>query len=106
MQSKRHSRALRRKGERGNVLAYTVLSALFLFLAVGLGLDLRHFYLSKTEMQNATDAAALAGGSALTLPNSEKITAAVNSAVDLLNTNKYNFNNRSFGVDRNSLCHP
>lgn len=104
MQMKQHSRASRRKGERGNVLAYTVLSALFLFLAVGLGVDLSHFYLAKTEMQNAADAAALAGASALKLPNPDRITAAVNRAVDLLNTNKYNFNNKSFSVDRNSLC--
>src|ERR1041385_7682047 len=105
MQLKRYSGASRRKGERGNVLAYTVLSALFLFLAVGLGVDLSHFYLAKTEMQNAADAAALAGASALTLPNPDRITTAVNRAVDLLNTNKYNFNNRSFSVDRGSLCH-
>ena len=104
MQLKRHSRASRRKGERGNVLAYPVLSALFLFLAVGLGVDLSHFYLAKTEMQNAADAAALAGASALTLPNPDRITTAVNRAVDLLNTNKYNFNNKSFAVDRNNLC--
>lgn len=104
MQTKRHSRASRRKGERGNVLAYTVLSALFLFLAVGLGVDLSHFYLAKTEMQNAADAAALAGASALTLPNPDRITTAVNRAVELLNTNKYNFNNKSFSVDRNALC--
>lgn len=106
MQLKHHSRASRRKGERGNVLAYTVLSALFLFLAVGLGVDLSHFYLAKTEMQNAADAAALAGASALTLPNPDRITTAVDRAVELLNTNKYNFNNRSFGVDRNNLCGP
>jgi len=106
MQLKHHSRASRRKGERGNVLVYTVLSALFLFLAVGLGVDLSHFYLAKTEMQNAADAAALAGASALTLPNPDRITTAVDRAVDLLNTNKYNFNNKSFGVDRASLCHP
>lgn len=105
MQMKPNSRASRRKGERGNVLAYTVLSALFLFLAVGLGVDLSHFYLAKTEMQNAADAAALAGASALTLPNPDRITTAVDRAVDLLNTNKYNFNNRSFSVDRASLCH-
>src|SRR5690349_23297705 len=105
MQLKRHSRASRRKGERGNVLAYTVLSALFLFLAVGLGVDLSHFYLAKTEMQNAADAAALAGASALTAPNPDRITTAVDRAVDLLNTNKYNFNNRSFSVSRDSLCH-
>jgi len=106
MQLKHHSRALRRKGERGNVLAYTVLSALFLFLAVGLGVDLSHFYLAKTEMQNAADAAALAGASALTLPNPDRITTAVDRAVELLNVNKYNFNNKSFGVDRGKLCDP
>lgn len=104
MQTKRHDRASRRKGERGNVLAYTVLSALFLFLAVGLGVDLSHFYLAKTEMQNAADAAALAGASALTLPDPDRIRTAVNRAVDLLNTNKYNFNNKSFGVNRDTLC--
>lgn len=104
MQSKHHFRASRRKGERGNVLAYTVLSALCLFLAVGLGVDLSHFYLAKTEMQNAADAAALAGASALTLPNPDRITTAVDRAVELLNDNKYNFNNKSFGVDRAKLC--
>ena len=106
MRLKHHSRASRRKGERGNVLAYTVLSALFLFLAVGLGVDLSHFYLAKTEMQNAADAAALAGASALTLPNPDRITAAVDRAVEILNSNKYNFNNRTFDVDRASLCGP
>ena len=104
MRLKHHSRALRRKGERGNVLAYTVLSALFLFLAVGLGVDLSHFYLAKTEMQNAADAAALAGASALTLPNPDRITTAVDRAIQILNTNKYNFNNKTFDVDRASLC--
>lgn len=104
MQLKHHSRASRRKGERGNVLAYTVLSALFLFLAVGLGVDLSHFYLAKTEMQNAADAAALAGASALNLPNPDRITTAVDRAVELLNANKYNFNNKSFGVERDKLC--
>src|ERR1044071_227089 len=98
MRLKRHSRASRRKGERGNVLAYTVLSALFLFLAVGLGVDLSHLYLAKTELQNAADAAALAGASALTLPNTIKITTAVNRAVDTMNFNKYNFNNRTFAA--------
>src|SRR3982750_4813353 len=105
MQAKGNSQALKRQNERGNVLAYTVLSALFLFLAVGLGVDLSHFYLAKTEMQNAADAAALAGASALTLPNPDRITTAVDRAVELLNTNKYNFNNRTFAVTRSSLCH-
>jgi hypothetical protein len=88
---------MRRRKERGNVLAYTVLSALFLFLAVGLGVDLSHLYLAKAELQNAADAAALAGASGL-VPgaSSTRITTAVDRAVDVLNKNKYNFNNRNF----------
>ena len=85
-----------RKNERGSVLAYTVLSVLFLFLAVGLGADLSHLYLVKTELQNAADAAALAGASALLLPEAERIPKAVERAVDTLNKNKYNFNNLPF----------
>jgi Flp pilus assembly protein TadG len=85
-----------RRGERGSVLTYTVLSVLFLFLAVGLGVDLSHLYSVKTELQNAADAAALAGASALLLPEDVKITTAVDRAVDTLNKNKYNFNNEQF----------
>ena len=84
------------KGERGAVLAYTVISVLFLFFAVGLGVDLGHLYLVKTESQNAADSAALAGASALLLPNDQKITTAVDRALDVLNQNKYNFNNRNY----------
>ncbi len=85
-----------RKGERGSVLAYTVLSALFLFFAVGLGADLSHLYLAKTELQNTADAAALAGASALALPDPDRITTAVDRAVNVMNLNKYNFNNKDY----------
>lgn len=98
MKTKNHRPALRRKNERGNVLAYTVISALFLFFAVGLGVDLSHFYLAKTELQNAADAAALAGASALTPHDAASITTAVNRAVDTMNLNKYNFNNKTFAA--------
>lgn len=103
MKQRHHSRASKRRKERGNVLAYTVLSALFLFLAVGLGVDLSHLYAAKAELQNAADAAALAGASAL-VPgaSSTRITTAVDRAVDVLNKNKYNFNNKNF-VDQMSL---
>jgi len=87
-----------RKRERGNVLAYTVVSALFLFFAVGLGVDLSHLYLAKAELQNAADSAALAGASALTLPDATKIATAVDRAVDTMNLNKYNFNNKTFAA--------
>jgi Flp pilus assembly protein TadG len=85
-----------RRGERGSVLTYTVLSVLFLFLAVGLGVDLSHLYSVKTELQNAADAAALAGASALLLPKEGRIATATDRAVETLNKNKYNFNNELF----------
>jgi len=92
------TRVSNRKGERGNVLAYTVMSAFFLFLAVGLCVDLSHLYLAKTELQNSADAAALAGASALTQSATEKVPAAVDRAITILNANKYNFNNRTYGA--------
>ena len=99
------SRAKRskRERERGSVLTYTVLSVLFLFFAVGLGVDLSHLYLVKAELQNTADAAALAGASALTLPDDTRITTAVDRAVTVMNQNKYNFNNKEF-VDVMSLA--
>lgn len=93
-----------RKAERGSVLAYTVLSVLFLFFAVGLGADLSHLYMVKNELQNSADAAALAGASALLLPEEVRISTAVDRAVEIMNRNKYNFNNLSLDVDRDDLC--
>ena len=92
-----------RKSERGGVLAYTVMSALFLFLAVGLGVDLSHLYTVKAELQNAADAAALAGASALDLPDDAKIPESADRAVIILNQNKYNFNNKVFIDDNPDL---
>ena len=93
------SKAAKRKKERGNVVAYTVLSALFLFLAVGLGVDLSRLYLVKSELQNAADAGALAGGYALgeiaASPNS-RITTAVTRALTIMNQNKWSFDNKTF----------
>jgi len=85
-----------RKNERGSVLAYTVIATLFLFLAVGLGADLSHLYMVRNELQNAADAAALAGASALLLPIDERIPSAQQRAVDTMNKNKYNFNSQQF----------
>jgi hypothetical protein len=98
MRLKQRATAVRRKKERGNVMAYTVLSALFLFFAVGLGVDLSHLYLVKAELQNAADAGALAGASALTLPfdNPDRISTAVDRALMVMNRNQYNFDNRSY----------
>lgn len=86
------------KNERGSVMVYTVISFLFLFLAVGLGVDLSHLYLAKTELQNAADAAALAGATALTSAQPTRIDDAVNRALEVMNLNRYNFDNRTYAA--------
>ena len=78
-----------RKRERGSILATSAIAMLAVLLAVGMGVDISRLYLSKAELQNAADAAALAGVSGL---NGEApgITEAVNRAVKAMN--KYDFN--------------
>ncbi|MFN2530720.1 MAG: pilus assembly protein TadG-related protein [Pyrinomonadaceae bacterium] len=78
-----------RKNERGSILATSALGMLTILLAVGLGVDISRFYLVKTELQNAADAAALAGVSALN-GSPLGINKAVTEATKQLN--KYDFN--------------
>ncbi len=70
----------KRKGERGSILAISAIGMLAVLLAVGLGVDISRFYLAKTELQNAADAAALAGVSGL---NSNQSRRASNEQVRL-----------------------
>src|SRR5688572_291024 len=74
-----------RKRERGSVLAMSALGMLTFLLATGMCVDLGHFYLVKSELQNAADASALAGASALNSGTAgivrakERATATMNS---------------------------
>jgi len=47
--------------QRGSILVMSAIGMLSMLLAVGMGVDISRFYLAKTELQNAADAAALAG---------------------------------------------
>jgi Flp pilus assembly protein TadG len=77
------------KRERGSILATSAIGMLSILLAVGLGIDISRFYLAKTELQNAADAAALAAVSALnTSPLG--ITKAVDRAVAAMNNSDFN----------------
>src|SRR5688572_30048911 len=87
-------KAENRRGERGSILALSALGMLSVLLAVGLGVDVSRFYLAKAELQNAADAAALAGASALN-SNESGITDAVERAEKAMNS--YDFNQT--GVD-------
>jgi hypothetical protein len=79
-----------RKGERGSILAMSAVGMLSFILAAGLAVDISHLYLAKNELQNAADAAALAGASGLNFSPSG-ITSATNRAVQEMN--KYDFAN-------------
>jgi Flp pilus assembly protein TadG len=78
--------------ERGSVLALSAVGMLVFLLAVGLCVDVSHFYTVNAELQNAADAAALAGASALNR-KPEGITKAVARATNEI-LNNYEFNNK------------
>ena len=88
------------KRERGSILATSAIGMLSILLAVGLGVDISRMYLTKTELQNAADAAALAAVSALnTAPLG--ITKAADRAVAAMNN--YDFNNTSVNFPRSNV---
>ncbi|HEV2802191.1 MAG TPA: pilus assembly protein TadG-related protein [Pyrinomonadaceae bacterium] len=90
----------RRRGERGSVLAISTVGMLAFLLAAGLCIDISHFYLVRGELQNAADAAALAGASAL---NSDDggIEKAADYAIESLN--KYEFNQKGVTIPRSNV---
>jgi len=92
--------AEKRKRERGSVLATSAIAMLSVLLAVGLGIDISRMYLSKAELQNAADAAALAGVSGLN-GGPAGITEAGDRAV--LAMNKYDFNKTGVTFPRSSV---
>ncbi|HEX8292432.1 MAG TPA: Tad domain-containing protein [Pyrinomonadaceae bacterium] len=81
--------------ERGSVLAMSALGMLAFLLATGLAVDIGHFYLVKSELQNVADAAALAGASAL---NSGPAGIAEASRRARVAMNSYEFNSKSLPV--------
>jgi Flp pilus assembly protein TadG len=89
-----------RRHERGSVLAISTFGMLALLLATGLCIDISHFYLVRGELQNAADAAALAGASAL---NSDDggIETAADYAIESLNS--YEFNKKGVTIPRSNV---
>ena len=92
--------AEKRKRERGSVLATSAVAMLSVLLAVGLGIDISRMYLSKAELQNAADAAALAGVSGLN-GGSPGIVDATDRAVKAMNN--YDFNKTGVTFPRSAV---
>lgn len=86
--------------QRGQVLVFYALLIPFLFLCIGVGLDLGWYYLNVSRLQNAADAAALAGALELVeedkTMNSYYVDGLTFPPSDLLDENQYkNFNIRT-----------
>lgn len=97
---KKRSREGKRQGERGSILATSAIGMVAILLAVGLGIDISRLYLAKTELQNAADAAALAGVSGLNAA-APGITEATNRAVKVMN--QYNFTKTDVSFPRENV---
>ncbi len=78
-----------KKKERGSILAMAAVGAVSLVFAAGLAIDISHFYSVGTDLQNAADAAALAGVSALN-HTAAGITRAADRAVATMNSTEFN----------------
>jgi Flp pilus assembly protein TadG len=88
-----------RKNEQGSIMAMSAVAMLSFILAVGLGVDITRLYLTKNELQNAADAAALAGASGLNFhPNG--IHDAADRVVKAMNQYQFNKVNVSFVKDK------
>jgi Flp pilus assembly protein TadG len=88
------------RGQRGSVLALTAICMLALVLALALCLDISHFYSVETEMQNAADASALAGASALDSTDAGILLAR---QVSIAAMNNYEFNHNSINFAETNL---
>lgn len=86
-----------RKREKGSILGMAAISLTAILLAVGLAIDVSHWYLVGGELQNAADAAALAAVSALD-STAGGITQSVDRAVATVN--RYEFDGTNATVDR------
>ena len=91
-------RKRRGKDQRGSVMVLSTVAMLAVLLAVGLGVDISHFYLAKTELQNASDAAALAAASALN-SNPSGIIDGAWRATQVVNKYEFNKDNVQFTSD-------
>lgn len=86
-----------RPGQRGSGTVIAALSLTGMLLATALAVDVSRWYLAATELQNAADAAALAGASGLssTAPDNG-VSLAVSRAVAAMNN--YDFNSTSVSI--------
>lgn len=88
---------LRRERERGSITVMTAVLLVGLALAVGLCLDVARFYMTRTELQNAADAASLAAAREL---NSSMMGLATADERARAIANTYGFGHRGVTIQQ------
>lgn len=76
---------------RGIALVYIAIILFAMVAFVAIAIDIGYMYISKTQLQNAADSAALAGASKLTVTDTyvfNSYTSAISEAIKFANTNK------------------
>ena len=89
-----------KRKQKGAVAIVVGLSLVTLFAMGGVVLDLGHLYIAKSELQNAADAAALAGAVRLN-HTAASITNARNDAIAIAARNNFNFSTNVTLVEAN-----
>jgi len=86
--------------ERGTISGIAALGMVAILMSAGMAIDVSHFYLAGSELQNAADASALAAASALNSTGAG-ITKAVDNA--LATVNKYEFSQSTVTFSRSDV---
>lgn len=97
MNNQQGFRAELKSRQQGAVAIIVALSLVALVGMLGLVLDLGHLYVTKTELQNASDAAALSGAKELN-GRMTGINNAINRAIEAAGKNKYNLNSQALVI--------
>ncbi len=89
-----------RQRERGFTAAIAAFSFVTFLLAAGMAIDVSHFYLAGSELQNAADAAALAAATSL-----DSTTGGIKKATDnaVAAMNKFEFDKVSVSIARSNV---
>lgn len=95
-------RAKFKSRQQGAVAIIVALSLVALVGMLGLVLDLGHLYVTKTELQNAADSAALSGAKELN-GSLAGINNAINRAIEAAGRNKYNLNSQALVITSSNI---
>jgi len=91
------------RAQRGAVAASFIVMAVLLLGFVALAMDAGRIYVSKTELQNATDACALAASRALTGANANQLTMAEDFGMATGNRNKIGMQSTALQIARSDI---